>query len=150
MLTDLELEPDRPSTKSCGACTVCLPACPTGAIIAPYVLDSNRCISYLTIEHQGSIPRELRPLVGDWVYGCDVCQEVCPVNHTRSRLTREESLQPRPGSATLDLLEILALDEETFRQRFQGSPVRRVKRVGLQRNVCVVLGNLKDPRAVTQ
>lgn len=149
VLTDLELEPDRSSTKSCGACTACMPSCPTGAIVAPYVLDSNRCISYLTIENRGPIPRELRPLVGDWVYGCDICQEVCPVNHTRSRLTREESFQPRPGSATLDLLGILALDEEEFRQRFHGSPVRRAKRVGLQRNACVVLGNMKDPRAVT-
>ena len=148
VITDLELPPDRPSTKSCGACTACMPACPTGAIVAPYVIDSNRCIAYLTIEHRGAIRRDLRALMGDRVFGCDICQEVCPVNVTRGTPTEEPAYRAPQQFSTLDLEEVLALDEEAFRQRFQGSPIRRATRVGLQRNACVVLGNLGDASAV--
>ena len=148
VITDLDLPPDRPLSKSCGSCIACMPACPTGAIVAPYVIDSNRCIAYLTIEHRGPIRRDLRALMGDRVFGCDICQEVCPVNVTRGTPTEEPAYRAPQGFSTLDLEEVLALDEEGFRQRFQGSPIRRATRVGLQRNACVVLGNLGDPSAV--
>ncbi len=147
LITDLELPPDRPLRKSCGSCTQCMPACPTGAIVAPYVIDSNRCIAYLTIEHRGPIPRELRPLIGDRVFGCDDCQEVCPVNLTRGEPAQEPAFRAPQAFGTLDLRELLDMDEEAFRQRFQGSPIRRATRVGLQRNACVVLGNLGDRAA---
>ena len=148
LITDLELPPDAPLHKSCGACTDCMPACPTGAITAPYVIDSNRCIAYLTIEHRGAIARELRPLMEDRVFGCDICQEVCPVNLTLGKPTEEPAFRAGQGFSTLDLLEVLTMDEEAFQQRFQGSPIRRATRLGLQRNACVVLGNLGDPEAV--
>ena len=146
LITDLELPPDRPLRKSCGSCTQCMPACPTGAIVAPYVIDSNRCIAYLTIEHRGPIPRELRPLIGDRVFGCDDCQEVCPVNLTRGEPAQEPAFRAPQAFGTLDLRELLDMDEEAFRQRFQGSPIRRATRVGLQRNACVVLGKPWRPR----
>ena len=148
VITDLELPLDKPLRKSCGSCTACMPACPTGAIVAPYVIDSNKCIAYLTIEHRGPIPQKLRPLIGDRVFGCDICQEVCPVNVTRGKPTGEPAFRAPQEFSTLGLLEVLTLDEEGFRQRFQGSPIRRARRVGLQRNACVVLGNLGDPAAV--
>ena len=148
VVTDLDLPPDRPSSKSCGACTACMPACPTGAIVAPYVIDSNLCIAYLTIEHRGVIRRDLRSLMGDRVFGCDICQEVCPVNVTRGAPTAEPAFRAPGRFSALDLEEALALDDEGFRQRFQGSPIRRATRVGLQRNACIVLGNLGDASAV--
>ena len=148
VVTDLDLPPDRPSSKSCGACTACMPACPTGAIVAPYVIDSNLCIAYLTIEHRGAIRRDLRALIGDRVFGCDICQEVCPVNVTRGEPTAEPAFRAPGRFSALDLEEVLTLDDEGFRQRFQGSPIRRATRVGLQRNACVVLGNLGDASAV--
>ena len=152
VITDLDLEPDAPLKKSCGSCVQCIDDCPTGAIVAPYVLDNSRCISYLTIENRGPIPRELRPLIQDWVFGCDICQDVCPVN----RKAREAG-QPIPPAAfgkngrtigLLDLVEILAMSEEDFRSRFAGTSIMRAKRVGMQRNACVALGNLGDISAV--
>ena len=148
IITDLELPPDQPSGKSCGACTACMPACPTGAIVAPYVIDSNRCIAYLTIEHRGPIPLELRAPMGDRVFGCDICQEVCPVNVTRGHPSGEPAFRAPQAFSVLDLTEVLALDEEAFRVQFLGSPIRRATRVGLQRNACVVLGNLGDRAAI--
>ena len=148
VLVDVDIEPDEPSAKSCGGCTDCIPACPTGAIVAPYVIDSNRCIAYLTIEHRGAIPPALRPLVGDWVFGCDLCQEACPVNATRAAPTQDAALLPRPENVALDPVEVLALDEAGFRERFRGSAIRRATLQGLQRNACVVLGNLGDRSAV--
>ena len=148
IITDLELAPDAPSQKSCGSCTKCMPACPTGAIVAPYVIDSNRCISYLTIEHRGPIPRELRPLIADWMFGCDLCQEVCPVNTVRGETVGDDAFAPNPDWTSLDPIEVLALDEESFRARFQGNPIRRATREGLRRNACVVLGNLGDTGAI--
>ncbi|MBI2165149.1 MAG: tRNA epoxyqueuosine(34) reductase QueG [Chloroflexi bacterium] len=147
VLTDLELEPDTPLRKSCGRCRACIPACPTGAIVAPYVVDNRRCISYHTIENRGVIPREIRPLMGDWVFGCDLCQEICPVNR-RVAHTKEPAFQPREGFTTLGLFDILALTEEDFQGRFRGSPIRRATRVGLQRNACIALGNISDTAAV--
>lgn len=148
IITDLELSPDTPSQKSCGTCTQCMPACPTGAIVAPYVIDSNRCISYLTIEHRGPIPRELRPLIADWMFGCDLCQEVCPVNDVRGDATHDDAFTPNRDWSSLDPVDVLALDEESFRTRFQGNPIRRATWEGLRRNACIVLGNLGEQDAI--
>lgn len=146
IVTNLQLEPDAPLSKTCGQCTRCIPACPTDAIVAPYVVDNRRCISYLTIEHKGAIPRELRPAMGTWVFGCDICQEVCPVNR-KAKSTSDPNFGRR-DLKTLDLIELLDMDETQFRQRFAGTPLMRAKRVGMQRNACVALGNLGDAAAV--
>ena len=146
VVTDLDLAADDPLKKNCGECVRCIDDCPTGAIVAPYVIDNRRCISYLTIELRGPIPRDLRPLVGDWVFGCDICQDVCPVNRKAER-GREASFRKRHDFDAPALIPLLELDDEGFRERFRGSPVRRAKRVGLQRNVCVALGNIGDPVA---
>ncbi len=146
VVTDLDLAADDPLKKNCGECVRCIDDCPTGAIVAPYVIDNRRCISYLTIELRGPIPRGLRPLVGDWVFGCDICQDVCPVNRKAER-GREASFRKRHDFDAPALIPLLELDDEGFRERFRGSPVRRAKRVGLQRNVCVALGNIGDPVA---
>lgn len=149
IITDLALEPDPPFEQDhCGTCTRCLVACPTGALVAPRVLDARRCISYLTIELKEPIPPDLRPLMGEWIFGCDVCQEVCPWNQKFARLTTELAFRPRDDLAALDLMALLSLDEEGFRRRFQGSPIRRAKRRGLLRNVAVALGNLGDQVAI--
>lgn len=148
VVTDLELDGNEPLRKSCGTCSLCIASCPTGAIVAPYVVDSTRCISYLTIECRGAISRHLRPLMGGWVFGCDICQEVCPVNH-RTLETDEGAFQSRGyEQARPDLLELLELNEEDCQRRFKNSAIKRAKRVGLQRNACIALGNLGDPRAV--
>lgn len=128
----------------CGTCTACLDACPTGALPAPRVLDANRCISALTIEHHGAIAESLRTHVGDWIFGCDVCQEVCPWNR-HAPGSSDVAFQPRGGEETLDLVEVLALDEAAFRLRFRGSPVLRAKRRGLVRSAAIALGN--SPRS---
>jgi epoxyqueuosine reductase len=133
---------------ACGACTRCLDVCPTGAFPAPHILDARRCISYLTIELKGPIPHELRPRLGNWIFGCDLCQEVCPYNRRFARPARLAALKGQPEMAAPRLLDLLALDETAFRQRFRGSPVLRAKRRGLLRNVCVALGNWGDPAAV--
>ncbi|MSQ06537.1 MAG: tRNA epoxyqueuosine(34) reductase QueG [Dehalococcoidia bacterium] len=147
IITDLELEPDLPLKKSCGQCRRCIPACPTGALAAeaPYVIDNTRCISYLTIEHRGAIPRELRPLMQDWVFGCDLCQEVCPVN--RAAQPSRETTFGRKDLALLELVGLLSMTEAEFRARFRGTPILRAKRAGLQRNACVALGNRRDSAA---
>ena len=146
VITDLELVPDPPSLKSCGACTRCLTACPTDAFVSPYELDNTRCISYLTIEHREAVPKELRPLMQDWVFGCDICQDVCPVN-LKISTTKEPAFQ-QGESASLDLIWLLEMSEEQFRERFRRSPIKRAKRVGLQRNACIALGNIGDEAAV--
>ena len=159
IVTSLELTPDSPLATNCGQCEVCLHACPTNAFVAPYVLDMRRCISYLTIELRGAIPLELRPLIGAHIFGCDICQEVCPVNLVAERRLRVngrlggagESLAFRPRATVGSipaLIPLLALDDEGFRQRFKGSPIKRAKRRGLLRNVCVALGNIGDPVAI--
>jgi epoxyqueuosine reductase len=143
ILTTLGLEPDAPEKNRCGTCTRCLDACPTGAIRAPFQLDARRCISYLTIELKGAIPPELRPALGNRIFGCDDCLAVCPWN----RFAREGRLMQtcaRSDLAAPDLLELLELDEAGFNRRFAGTPLRRAGRRGLRRNVCVALGNLGD------
>src|SRR5437660_11653477 len=179
LVDGLENRYDTPLKASCGNCEICLHACPTAALPAPYVLDNTRCISYLTIELRGSIPLELRPLMGNLIFGCDICQEVCPVNivaekrlglrgsqKTLSSASHEESQQRPEHAKTLpvlphkefrpratvgsspELIPLLSLTEEQFRERFRHSPIRRAKRRGLLRNVCVALGNCGDQRAV--
>lgn len=147
VVTDLELKPDPPLKKTCGECIRCIPACPTDAIVSPYVIDNRKCISFLTIELRGPIPHELRPLMGDWVFGCDICQDVCPVNR-KAVLSSEPDFNKRHDFDAPDLIPLIDLDDEMFRKRFEGSPIRRAKREGLQRNVCVALGNIGDPVAV--
>ncbi len=146
VITDIELHPDSALKKTCGACIRCIVDCPTGAIVAPYTVDNGKCISYLTIELRGPIPRELRPMIGSWVFGCDVCQDVCPVNR-KARLGRQPEFAWRSGFAASELTPLLELDDESFREKFRNSPVKRAKRSGLQRNVCVALGNIGDPSA---
>ncbi len=178
IVTNLPLAADTPSRANCGSCEICLHACPTQAFPAPYVLDNTRCISYLTIELRGSIPIELRPLMGNLIFGCDICQEVCPVNKVVEkrlgfrkeaggpsqgraagekvgpegqpiRVQRREEFRPRAGiGSNPELIPLLSLTEEQFRERFRSSPIRRTKRRGLLRNVCVALGNSGDPLAV--
>ena len=149
VITTLDIVPDEPLKKTCGACNICVEACPTGAIVAPYVLDNTKCISYLTIENRGPIPRELRPLIGDWIFGCDICQDVCPVNRKAqvgaayTELTRDAENRARP-----ELIELLTLDDDGFRERFRQSAVLRAKPEGMRRNVCVALGNIADPDTV--
>ena len=147
VVTNLQLEPDAPLSKTCGQCARCIPACPTDAIVAPYVVDNRRCISYLTIERKGALPRDLRPSMGTWVFGCDICQEVCPVNR-KAKATADPNFGRR-DLTTLDLIELLDMDEEQFRRRFAGAPLMRAKRIGMQRNACVALGNLRDRTAVS-
>jgi epoxyqueuosine reductase len=143
IVTDLDLPADAPRPDLCGSCTACLEACPTGALVAPYVLDATRCISYLTIEVKGAVPEERRSGVGRHAFGCDICQDVCPWNRRR-RHRGGAAFEPRPGSAAPDLADLAVLDEEAFRRRFRGSPVKRAKRRGLVRNVALALGNGGD------
>jgi epoxyqueuosine reductase len=143
IVTDLELIPDEPRPDMCGSCTACLEACPTGALPAPYVLDATRCISYLTIELRGSIPEARREGVGRHVFGCDICQDVCPWNRKRRR-RGGAPFEPRPDAFAPDLSDLASVDDESFRERFRRSPVKRAKRRGLLRNVAVALGNSGD------
>ncbi|MCY3714129.1 MAG: tRNA epoxyqueuosine(34) reductase QueG [Gemmatimonadetes bacterium] len=147
ILLDIDLDPDGPEADHCGTCTLCLEACPTDAIIEPYVVDSRRCISYHTIELKGAIPLEYRAAMGDRVFGCDDCQDVCPWNR-RAPETGHPAFAARPWNETPDLIEMLGLTPEAFRTRFKGSPVKRTKRRGLLRNAAVALGNTKDPGVV--
>ncbi len=140
ILTTLDLPPDEPQTSRCGSCTRCITACPTNAITQDHRLDARRCISYLTIELKGSIPAELRPLIGDRIYGCDDCLDACPWNRFAS-ISREASFQAQPATR-MPLRDYLALDDVQFRALFRRSPIKRVKRRGFLRNVCVALGNV--------
>jgi len=147
IITTLELEPDAPEKNHCGKCARCMAACPTNAITAPFQLDARRCISYLTIELKGSIPKELRPAMGNRIFGCDDCLAVCPWN----RFAHEGHLMKahqRPDLSGPGLVELLELDEAGFKSRFGGTPILRAKRRGLLRNVCVALGNVGSRAAL--
>ncbi|HEV2014502.1 MAG TPA: tRNA epoxyqueuosine(34) reductase QueG [Candidatus Dormibacteraeota bacterium] len=150
IVTSAQLEPDAPLKKSCGGCDACLRICPTGALVAPGVLDNRRCISFWTIEHRGVIPLDIRPMIGDWIFGCDLCQEICPVNTGAPAVPDPIALaafgptiDPRPR-----LEELLTLDETAFRRRFRDSALWRTRRSGLLRNACVALGNTADRGSV--
>lgn len=150
ILTDIELDTyDTPGRATlCGTCTRCLNACPTAAFPRPHVLDARRCISYLTIEHKGSIALDLRPRMGNWVYGCDICQDMCPFQRF-ARPTHEASFKPVSlDHMTPKLVDLLALDESGFHQRYYGTPIYRIKRDRLVRNACVAAGNWGSPQAI--
>jgi epoxyqueuosine reductase len=154
LLVDAELAeaaPNEPPRPRCGTCRSCLDACPTGAFVDAYVLDARRCISYLTIEHRGAIPRELRPAIGTWVFGCDVCQEVCPFNAGAGAAAGaiDPGLRPRSLEHALpDLVALAARGANQLRQLVKRTALRRVPRDALLRNVAVALGNTGDPRAI--
>ena len=148
ILTDLDLEPDAPETDHCGTCRACLDACPTGAFPAPYRLDARRCISYLTIEHKGPIPRALRPAIGNRIYGCDDCLAVCPWNKFAS-IGREAKLAARDDLNAPPLGELARLDETAFRVRFSGSPIKRIGRARFLRNVLSRSATPATPRSPT-
>jgi epoxyqueuosine reductase len=141
ILTTLELPADDPARDRCGTCVRCINACPTGAITAPHKLDARRCISYLTIELKSSIPLELRPLIGDRIFGCDDCLDACPWNRF-AKVSRESAFAARKSTTAYALRDYLRLDEAEFRDLFRNSPIKRVKRRGFLRNVCVALGNV--------
>lgn len=149
LFTSLDLEPDAPfEADRCGTCTRCLDACPTRAFVSAHELDARRCISYLTIELRGAIPSTLREAMGSLVFGCDICQDVCPWNVRFSQPLTDGSLTPRAANQAPDLVELLLISEDEFRERFRRSPVRRAKRSGLARNAAVAIGNRRDPRDV--
>ena len=172
ILLDIKLDyNETPPKGRCGTCTRCIDACPTGALVAPYTLDARRCIAYLTIELKGSIPKTLRPLMGNRIFGCDVCQEVCPWNdfffrkcakpsresgtasakknkNGRARPTQERNYQQRQDVIAPSLLSLMKLSDSEFRERFAGSPIQRAKRRGLLRNVAIALGNWGHPDAI--
>jgi epoxyqueuosine reductase len=143
ILTTLELPADEPVQDRCGTCERCIKACPTGAITAPHRLDARRCISYLTIELKDSIPLELRPLIGDRIFGCDDCLDVCPWNRF-ARISHETAFSARESTTGISLREYLDLTDVEFRRLFKNSPIKRIKRRGFLRNVCVALGNAGD------
>ena len=143
ILTTLELPPDTPQRDRCGTCERCIAACPTGAITAPHRLDARRCISYLTIELKTSIPMELRPLIGDRIFGCDDCLDACPWNRF-AEVSRESTFAAQGSVIEMALRDYLDLNDEQFREMFRHSPIKRIKRGGFLRNVCVALGNVGD------
>src|SRR2546423_1580387 len=151
IVTSADLDEDRPLKTTCGSCDACIRVCPTGALTAPGVLDNRRCISFWTIEHRGVIPLEIRPLIGDWIFGCDLCQEICPVN-VSPRAAGPDGAALTAFGPTIDarprLEQLLALDEDGFRARFRGSAVWRTRRSGLLRNACIALGNMADRASV--
>jgi epoxyqueuosine reductase len=141
VITTLPLAPDSPATDHCGSCTRCIDACPTGAITAPYQLDARRCISYLTIEHRGEVATQLRRKIGDWLYGCDVCQDVCPHNRQPPEATDPE-LRPRFPDGGMNVDDVLKWGDEEYRTALRGSAMKRVKLPVLQRNAAIVAENL--------
>jgi epoxyqueuosine reductase len=149
IVTSAPLETDAPLKKTCGGCDACMRVCPTGALVEPGVLDNRRCISFWTIEHRGIIPRDIRPMIGDWIFGCDLCQEICPVNarpaapDPRALAAFGPTIEARPR-----LEELLTLDEPAFRRRYRESALWRTRRAGLLRNVCIALGNIADRGSV--
>ena len=149
ILTEAPLDPDPgPHEDFCGTCTACLDACPTKAIEEPRIVDSNACISYWTIEHRGAIPEARREGIGDWIFGCDVCQDVCPWNVSFAEAASDDPFARREDLDGLDPADLLALDERTFRARYSGTSLMRARWDGMRRNACVVLGNRGDAAAI--
>src|SRR5436309_696690 len=147
VLTDLDLPPDDPVTDRCGTCTACLDACPTGAIPAPYLVDSTRCISYLTIELRGAIPATQRDGLGDWVFGCDICQEVCPWNR-KTAPVEDDAFRPGPHLEMKTLADLARIDARSFREALGPTALERPRRRGLVRNALVVAANVSDDEAL--
>lgn len=143
IVSSVELAPDLPAPDRCGSCTRCIDACPTQALIAPYELDSNKCISYLTIEKRGAIPEDLREGMGRQVFGCDICQDVCPWNR-KAPASGKPEFQAREGLVNPALAWLAEISEEEFREKFRGSPLKRTKRSGLRRNALITIGNSGD------
>ncbi len=141
IITTLALEPDPPETDHCGTCTLCLEACPTGAIVEPYVMDSRKCLSYLTIEHRTAISGEITAQFDGWIYGCDICQDVCPWNEKFSQVTPERAFAPRDDHATPELEAWSRMSREEFTRKFRESPIKRTKWGGLMRNIRIVLSH---------
>ena len=148
ILTDLSLPEDQKLNKNCGSCTMCLTACPTGAL-TPYALDNQKCISFWTIEHKGIIPRDMRPLIDTWVFGCDLCQEVCPVNRKVRQARDIAFISSDFHIRSVDLIGLLQMTPEQYQVKFKGSPIKRAKLNGLKRNACIALGNIGDEQAVS-
>jgi epoxyqueuosine reductase len=148
LLTTLELEPDRAAVDRCGTCTLCIDACPTGAIVEPYVVDSNLCLSYITIEHRGSVEGDIGGRFDGWIFGCDTCQDVCPWNLKFQTPTKEPAFLPREGFVSPPLERWRTMDQNEFSTCFSRSPVKRAKREGLTRNIEIVLG-ARDPDALS-
>lgn len=144
VLTTLSLDPDTPATDHCGSCTLCLDACPTGAIVEPYVVDAGRCISYLTIEHRGDLPEETKGSLEHWIYGCDICQDVCPWNEKFSTPVTEHAFGSRPGFVDPSLEAWRRMSSEEFAETFRGSPIRRTMHAGLMRNIDAVLESNRE------
>ncbi len=149
LFTTANIAPDTEATLHCGTCTDCIPACPTGAIVSPYIVDARLCISYLTIEFKGFIPENLRKPMGNRIFGCDDCQTVCPWNG-KVEAPQNDFLKPREDTFLPDLAMLLSLDDEDFRQMFRKSAIKRSKRAGLLRNVCIAMGNSGDTDFVPQ
>jgi epoxyqueuosine reductase len=144
LLLDLEIEPDAPIEKNCGRCTICLQRCPTNAIVAPYTVHSPRCISFQTIEQRGAIPAELRSQMGTWVFGCDVCQDVCPYTGA-AKSVYDAAFEPVTVENAFPSLEwLLTMNGDEFRATYRGTAVMRAKRRGLARNAAIALGNIAD------
>ncbi len=143
ILTSLELEPDLPAADRCGTCTRCIDACPTDALLGPYQLDSNKCIAYLTIEKRGTIPEEMRAGIGQQIFGCDICQDVCPWNRKAPASSAPE-FEARPGLVNPALAWLAEMSAEEFRDAFRGSAIRRTKRSGMRRNVAIAMGNSEN------
>lgn len=143
IITSLELQPDLPAPDRCGTCTRCIDACPTHAFVTPHQLDSNKCIAYLTIEKRGPVPEEFREQIGQHVFGCDICQDVCPWNR-KAPTTDKPEFKPREGLVNPALVWLAEISEEEFREKFRGSPVKRAKRNGLRRNALIAIGNSGD------
>lgn len=149
IFTSLPLHPDAPQPDHCGCCTRCISICPTRAIVAPYNVDARRCISYLTIEHKGPIPREFRKAMGNRIYGCDDCLAVCPWNRFAKTCSHDD-LKPKTENTLPPLLDLITLDDPQFRSRFSGSPIKRIGRDRFIRNVLIAIGNSNDPRTFEQ
>jgi epoxyqueuosine reductase len=148
IVIDLDLEPDTAIQKDCGQCRLCIDACPTQALYDGHSVDARRCISYLTIEHRGPLPLELRPHIGNWTFGCDICQEVCPYNRGQGPLAWPELQALASAQQATDPPSLLGMNQEAFSTTFRGSPIKRAKRRGLLRNAAVALGNSGDADAV--
>jgi epoxyqueuosine reductase len=148
LLVDLELRPSEPIAAGCGSCRACLDACPTRAFVDAYTLDARRCISYLTIELKGAVPRELRAAIGTWVFGCDLCQEVCPFNRSSRPRPLDAGLAEKPSLDAIELVGLLELTSSGYRRLVRKRAIGRVNRVQLQRNAAIALGNTRSPSAI--